>query len=107
MLTVPDNSRVYCEDYCLPCHQCGNGLRDIFFQQLLLSLNMNIYSQNKEETKNIYAKQDNVVCVKQNIVMCFHAYQLQKIALIIHQKRSIVCFVQDQMCSQEKMHWVP
>lgn len=32
----------------------------------------------KKTPKNIYAKQDDVACVKQNIMMFFHAYQLQR-----------------------------
>lgn len=69
---------------------------------------MNIYSQNKGCRKNIYAKQDDVACVRQNIMMCFHACQLQRIALKIHQERGVSCFVQDQIGSQEEMqemHW--
>lgn len=52
-------------------------------------------------------EQDVVVCIKQNTLTYFHAYQLQGMALKIHQERSISHFVQDQMCSQEEVHWVP
>lgn len=59
----------------------------------------------KKTPKNIYAKQDDVACVKQNIMMCFHAYQLQRTNLKMQQERSFSYFAQDQMYSQEEIHW--
>lgn len=65
-----------------------------------------LLTKQRRRQKNIYTKQDDVACVKQNIIMCFHACQLQRMALKTHQERNISLFVHDQKCSQEEVLWI-
>lgn len=61
-LTVQDNSYRCCEYYCLPLHYCENGWRGTFFLQLLLSLNINIYLRNIQDTNKIFKRYQAGCC---------------------------------------------